>query len=234
MTKKQEAFFELNNEEVGIEDWTTLTEDELFELKESILSTKFGIGGENINFFPNLIDPGKINIEFNKEYIERLPKKITEQSLREHKGNGRVDIIKVDTLNKSHYIIILLPERPLEIDIWQLKMNDSQPYTKYKEGKKIKSIKINKNKFHITNIFTNANKAINQAKKLSILFELGDTSFNSLKRVKEGGRNNYLLDIDDKGRIILKNGINGPIYSSLDELIGRKHSINLNIMEYIG
>lgn len=231
---KNEAYFGLNYEEVGIEDWANLTEEELYELKENLLLTRYGKGGENINLFPNLVDPGRLNTQFNGDYLKRLPKIIKQQTLREYKGNGKVDILRIDTLNKSHYIIILLPEKTLEVDIWQLKMNDSQPYTKYKEGKKIKSIKVTKNKYHITNIFTNGNKAINQAKRLSILFELGDTSFNSLTKVKEGGRNNYILDINETGKMILRNGLNGPIYSSLDEIIKRKHSIGLNIMEYIG
>ena len=235
MTKKQEAFFGLNYEEVGIEveDWANLTEEELYDLKENLLLTRYGKGGENINLFPNLIDPGKINTKYNGDYLKRLPKIIKEQTLREFKGNGKVDILRIDTLNKSHYIIILLPEKTLEVDIWQLKMNDSQPYTKYKEGKKIKSIKVTKNKYHITNIFTNGNKAINQAKRLSILFGLGDTSFKSLEMVKKG-KNTYNLDINEKGKMILRNGTNGKTYSSLDELVGRNHSINLNIMEFIG
>lgn len=233
MTKQHKVYFD--NEEIRkeIEDWTNLTEEELFELKENLLSTKYGRGGENINFFPNLIDPGRLNTQFNGEYIEKLPKRIIEQNLKEYKGNGKVDIIRIDTLNKSHYIIILIPEKTLEVDLWQLEMNNQPPYTQYKSGKKIKTIKVSRSKYHITNIFTNMNKAINQAKRISLLFKLGDTSFKSLERIKEG-RNNYTLDLIEDGKFIIRNGYNGPSYNSLDELLGRTHTIELNIMEFLG
>lgn len=234
MTKKQTAYFKINEEEMEVENWETLSEDEIFELKENLLMTKYGVGGENINLFPNLIDPGQLNMEFNGEYIKRLPKRITQQTLKQFKGNGKVDIIRIDSLNKTHYIIILIPKITLEVDLWKITMNDNPPYTKYKTGEKIKTIKVPKSRYHITNIFTNGAKSINQAKRLSALFKLGDTNFKSLEQVKKGGRNNYILDINDTGEVIIKNGTNGPSYNTLDEIIGRRHSIDLNIMEFIG
>lgn len=228
------AYFGINKEELEVENWETLSEEEIFELKENLLSTKYGRGGEHLNLFPNLIDPGKINLEFNGEYIKRLPKNITQQSLKEFKGNGRIDIIKIDSLNHSHYLIILLPNKTIEVDIWKITMNDTPPYTKYKTGEKIKTIKVPKNRYHTTNIFSNGAKALNQAKRLSYLLKLGDTNFKLLEEAKKGNRNNYILDINDTGEMIIKNGYNGPSYNSLDELIKRKHTINLNILEYIG
>lgn len=234
MTKKQEVYFELNNEEMKVEDWTSLTEEELFELKEAFLTTRYGRGGEHLNLFPNLVDPGKINTKYNGDYLKKLPKSITQQSLREFKGNGKVEIFKIDSLNHSHYLVVLLPEKTLEVDIWSLHMNDIKPYTQYKSGEKLKTIKVTKNRYHITNIFSNGSKAVNQARRLSHLFELGDTSFKSLEMVKKGNRNYYQLDISENGKITLRNGINGPSYNTLDEIIGRKHSTELNIMEFIG
>lgn len=236
MTKKQkhEAYFGINKEELEVENWETLSEEELYELKENLLSTKYGRGGEHLNLFPNLIDPGKINREYNGEYLQKLPKTINQQSLKEFQGNGKVEIFRIESLNHSHYLVLLLPEKTIEVDIWSLTMNDQPPYTKYKGGNKIKTIKVPKNRYHITNLFSNGSKAVNQARRLSHLFGLGDTNFLSLERVKKGGRNNYNLDIDDTGGIILRNGINGPTYSSLDELVGRKHSLDLNIMEFLG
>lgn len=234
MTKKQEAYFELNNEEMEVEDWASLTEEEIFELKEAFLSTKYGTGGEHLNLFPNLVDPGKLNYEFNGEYIEKLPKTISQRNLKQFKGNGKIDIIKIDSLNHSHYLIILLPQKTIEIDLWAITMNDKPPYTKYREGKKLKTIKVTKSKYHISNIFSNGGKALNQAKRLSYLLGLGDTSIKSLEQVKKGNRNYYMMDIKETGEIILKNGYNGPSYNSLDELLGRRHTIDLNIMEFIG
>lgn len=234
MTKDHKAHFELNNEEMKVEDWASLTEEEIFELKEAILSTKYGRGGEHLNFFPTLIDPGKLNYEYNKEYIEKLPRSITQQSLKEFQGNGRIDIIRIDSLNHSHYLIIILPEKTINIDLWTLYMNDKPPYTKYREGKKLRKIKITKNKYHICNIYSNGSKAINQAKRLSYLFGLGDTSIKSLEQVKKGRRNIYQLDLSKEGKLIIRNGINGPIYNSLDELIKRNHTIDINIMEFLG
>lgn len=233
MTKKQEAFFGINKEELEVENWETLSEEELYELKESILSTRYGRGGEHLNLFPNLVDPGKLNYEFNGQYIEKLPGKITQQTLNNFKGNGMVDIIKINSLNHSHYLVVIIPQKTIEVDIWAIYMNTEKPYTKYMKGKKLKSVKINKNKYIITNIFSNWGKALNQAKRLSALFQLGDTSFNQLKQVKNG-RNNYILDFKETGEIILKNGYNGPSYNSIDEILGRKHILDLNIMEYIG
>lgn len=234
MTKEQKAFFGINKEELEVENWETLSEEELYELKEAILSTKYGRGGEHLNFFPTLIDPGKLNYEYNKEYIEKLPRSITQQSLKEFQGNGRIDIIRIDSLNHSHYLITILPEKTINIDLWTLYMNDKPPYTKYREGKKLRKIKITKNKYHICNIYSNGSKAINQARRLSYLFGMGDTNFLHLEQVKKGRRNIYQLDLSKEGKLIIRNGINGPIYNSLDELIGRKHTINLNILEYIG
>lgn len=237
MTKKQkhEAYFGINKEELEVENWETLSEEELFDLKEAILSTKYGRGGEHLNLFPNLIDPGKLNQKYNGEYIERLPKTISQQSLKEFQGNGKVEIFRIESLNHSHYLVLLLPEKTIEVDIWSLYMNDKPPYTKYKQGEKLKTIKVTKNRYHITNIFSNGSKAVNQARRLSHLFELGDTNFLSLERAKKGDRNYYILDINDtNGEVIIKNGINGPSYTSLDELVGRKHSLDLNIMEFLG
>lgn len=228
------AYFGINKEELEVENWETLSEEEIFELKENLLSTKYGRGGEHLNLFPNLIDPGKINLEFNGEYIKQLPKRLNQQSLKEFKGNGRIDIIKIDSLNHSHYLIILLPNKTIEVDIWKITMNDIPPYTKYKAGEKIKTIKVPKSKYHICNIFSNGSKALNQAKKLSYIFQLGDTNFKLLEEVKKGNRNSYNLDLSENGEMIIRNGYNGPSYNSLDELIKRKHTINLNILEYLG
>lgn len=197
--------------------WEELDEEEQFLLKEALLYNKYGTGGEYYSIIPNLINYKRENPEL-KEYFE-IPKTIRQSLLDGKEENGSIQILPIDK-DKTLYTTILLPEKTIEITPFQLLHGTGEQKTKYYTIKPLKPIKVTKNQFLITNIYSNKNKAFTQARYLSVLFEMGGNSFKELEQQKEGKKMVLNLDIQD-GKMIYKKS-SGEIFETLDEVLKRK------------
>lgn len=237
---KENTQMEMEQKEINLEAWDTLTEEQQQQLKETLLKSKYGIGGEHFSTFPTLLD-NKINTWVEEKYqISKLPKRIGEKTFKEWKQNGEIKIIPLVKGEKIHYLITILPNKNLKMELWDLEKEGIKPYLKYIKYNSLGEITLTKNHFHILNGYTNKNKAFNQAKQLVKLFQLG-TDFKTLEGQKELKTNYLQLDIME-GQYILKeikatdHKPNGKTYQDLGDYLGRKQhqKIQFNYLENIG
>lgn len=236
---KENIQTETEQKEINLEAWDTLTEEQQQQLKESLLKSKYGIGGEHFSTFPTLLD-NKINTWVEEKYqISKLPKRLSEKTFKDWETNGTLQIIPLLKGEKIHYLITILPNKNLKMDLWDLEKEGTKPYLKYTKYNPLGEITLTKNHFHILNSYTNKNKAYNQAKALIKLFQLG-TNFKHLEQQKELKTNYLQLDIMD-GQYILKeikatdHKPNGKIYKDIGDYLGRKQhqKIQFNYLENI-
>lgn len=233
---------EVKEIEVTLDNWTELTDDQKETLKASLIKSKYGIGGEHLSTFPTTMD-SKINEWVEKEYnLSKLPKRLTEQTFKEWTDNGTVQIIPLEVGNTINYLVVLLPNKNLKMDIWTLENGMEKPYTKYTAHAKLdKQLTFTQKHFHITNIYTNKNKAYNQSKNLIKLFQLGGNNFKTLEQQKELQSNYIKKELTADGKIqLLEIGKNtgqptGKTWNNLEEYLGRnKHkSITVEYLEHI-
>lgn len=225
--------------ELTLSNWTELTEEQQTSLKESLIKSTYGIGGEHFSTFPTLLD-NKINTWVETEYkISKLPKRVSESTFKEWKTNGEIKILPVEKDNKIYYLTILLPNKNTKIDVWELQKEDKKPYLEYTSHNKIQQLQFGKTHFHILNGYTNKNKAYNQAKALVKLFNLG-TDFQTLEQQKELQHNYLKLDITNgtwELKEISKNTHKptGNTYKGIGESLGKAQhkSITTNYMELL-
>lgn len=230
-------------QELTLEAWDTLTQEQREALKASLIKSKYGIGGEHLSTFPTTLD-NKINPWVEETYqISKLPSRVTETTFKDWEANGGVKIIPLEVGTTINYLVVLLPNKPLKMDIWTLQNGETKPYTKYTDWSKLdKQLTFNKGHYHITNIYTNKNKAFNQAKNLVKLFKLGQYNFKALENWKEVTKMDYYKkDLTPEGKIIIqKIGKNtgkptGKTWNTLEDLTGRKPhgQIGINYLEHI-
>lgn len=223
----------------SLEAWESLTTEQQTTLKESLLKSKYGIGGEHFSTFPTLLD-NKINIWVEEKYqISKLPKRVTEITFKTWGINGTLQILPLQKGEKIHYLILILPNKNIKLDLWELDKEDSKPYLQYTTNKHIGEITLGKNHFHILNSYTNKNKAYNQSKQLTKLFQLG-TDFKTLEGQKELHTNYLKLDITDGKYILQEISKNthkptGKTFQSIGEYINKKqhNNIKFNYLENI-
>lgn len=224
---------------ITLEAWDTLNEDQQKLLKESLLKSKYGIGGEHFSTFPTLLD-NKINTWVEEKYqVSKLPKRVQEGTFNSWKANGELKIIPLLKGERVHYLITILPNKPMQLDTWELQKEDIKPYLEYTTHNLLGQLSLQPNNFHILNGYTNKNKAFNQAKHLVKLFQLG-TDFQTLEAQKELQTNHLKMEIQD-GKIILqeisKNTYKptGKTFTSIGEYLGREqHKDNtFNYLENI-
>lgn len=205
--------------------WEELDEEEQYLLKEALLYNRYGTGGEYYSIIPNLINSKKENPEL-KEYFN-LPKVIRQSFLNGKEKNGSIQILPIDK-DKTIFATILLPEKTLEVTPFQLLHGTGEEKTKYYQIKPLKPIKVTKNQFLITNLYSNKNKSFTQGRYLSVFYGLGGNDFKELEAQKEGKRMTLTLDIKD-GKMIYKKS-SGETFETLEEVLGRKpHNIQKNI-----
>lgn len=244
MTEQQQN----NQEEVKatveaptLEAWDTLTEDQQKTLKEALLKSKYGIGGEHFSTFPTLLD-NKVNEWVEETYkVSKLPRRVSEATFKKWEANGTLEILPLHKDNKTHYLLVLLPKKNLKMDVWELDKEDVKPYLKYTTNNKLGELTFTAKHFHILNGYTNKNKAFNQAKALVKLLELGKP-FQELEAEKELKTNQLELNINDKGQWELieigKNSMTptGKTFNGLEEYYGRKQhqKVPFNYIEHIG
>jgi hypothetical protein len=228
--------------EITLENWTELTDEQQQELKSSLIKSKYGIGGEHLSTFPTTMDT-KVNEWVEAEYqISKLPKRVTAQTFKEWEANGTVQILPLEVGNTIQYLTIIKPEKALKMDIWELQNGLEKPYTKYTAHNKLeKPLTFSKGHYHITNIYTNKNKAYNQGKALAKLFKLGGNTFKELEAQKELQSNYLRKTLTADGKIILQEiGKNtgsstGKEWNTLEDYLGRKQhkGITLDYLEHI-
>lgn len=217
---------ETTTEQVTLEAWDTLNEEQQALLKESLLKSKYGIGGEHFSTFPTLLD-NKINTWVEEEYsVSKLPKRITEATFKAWEAKGTLQILPLLKGEKIHYLVVLLPNKNVKLQLWQLDKEAEKPYLKYTTHNPLGELQFTNQHFHILNSYTNKNKAYNQAKQLVKLLQLG-TDFKELEQQKELRVDHLQLDIEDGKQVLKKLGKNGGKYTgkqyqSIGEYLGRK------------
>lgn len=225
--------------EQGEKTWEQLTEKEKEIQKETLLKSLYGIGGEHFSTFPTLLDK-KIN-PFTGEYLQNIPSRVSEKTFKDWEPNGELHIIPLQkgTYGKVHYFLILLPNKDTKVDIWDLSKEDKDNYLLYTTANKAGEILLGKEHYHILNIYSNKNKAFNQAKALTKLFQMG-TNNKTLEQQKELQGDTLLMDINSQGEQILQHkskagNIQGT-YNTLGEYLNRElHSQykDMDILTYI-
>src|SRR5690606_15455560 len=111
-------------EEPTLEVWNTLTEEQQTLLKESLLKSKYGIGGEHFSTFPTLLD-NKINTWVEETYhISKLPKRVQEKQFKDWESNGTLQILPLIKGEKVHYLILIKPNTDIQMDLWDLTKED--------------------------------------------------------------------------------------------------------------
>lgn len=237
---KENTQMEMEQKEINLEAWDTLTEDQQKLLKESLLKSKYGIGGEHFSTFPTLLTDSKTNTWVAEKYqTAKLPKRVSEQTFKAWNKNGTLQILPLVKGEKVHYLTIIKPNKNIKMDLWELDKTDIKPYQEYTTKNLLGQITLTKNNYHILNSYTNKNKAYNQSKLLVKLFQLG-TNFKQLEREKDLNQNYLQLDIMD-GKYILReikytdHKPNGKIFNSIGEYLGREQpkEINFNYLENI-
>jgi hypothetical protein len=226
--------------ELTLTNWQELTQEQQETLKETLIKSKYGIGGEHFSTFPTLLD-NKINTWVEEKYqISKLPKRVQEQTFKTWEGNGSLKIIPLNKGTKTHYLITIKPNKNIKMDLWKLEKEDTKPYLKYTTAEQLTEVTLTKNHFHILNSYTNKNKAYNQAKALVKLFQLG-TDFQTLELQKELKTNYLQLELNGEGKWELQEiGKNnhkptGKTWEGLEAYTGRKQhkSITINYLENI-
>lgn len=225
-----------------LSEWASLTQEQQETLKKSLLKSGYGVGGEHFSTFPTLLD--SINNPTNpfteKHYPKsKLPKRVQETTFKTWEQNGTLQILPLLKSDKIHYLIIILPNKNIKMDLWELEKEQQKPYSKYITHNLIGEITLTNNHFHILNSYTNKNKAYNQSNLLVKLFQLGTTP-KILEQQKDLNTNYLQLDIMD-GKYILReiskntHKPTGKIFKDIGEYLGRKqHSkINFNYLENI-
>ena len=225
--------------ELTLTNWMELTEEQQSTLKESLLKSSYGIGGEHFSSFPTLLD-NKINTWVEQTYnISKLPNRVQEQTFKTWKENGELKILPIIKSNKVYYLTILLPNKEMEMDIYQLEKADTKPYLQYTTHNSLGTVKMGGNNFHILNGYTNKNKAYNQGKALVKLLNLG-TDFPTLEKQKELQTNHLELIINNGEWVLQENGGNtgkatGNTYNNIGDYLGRTQhkDIHTNYMELL-
>jgi hypothetical protein len=236
---KQESQEQLEELDLSLGNWKGLTEEQQTELKGSLLNTLYGKGGEHLSTFPTLLD-NKINTWVEETYsISKLPtaKKLGDTTFSKWtKENGEIKILPITkgdinskTKAKTHYLIILLPNKEMDLDIWKLG-KDGDNTLKYTEYNLLGKVTLTNKHFHILNYYTNSNKAYNQARKLTTLLQVGNTH-GELERQKNLFYGEYTLDINGDGEYILKKA--GQSFKDIGHILGREQhkDIPINYME---
>lgn len=227
-------------DQMTLEAWDTLNEDQQKLLKESLLKSKYGIGGEQFSTFPTLLTDSKTNVWVAEKYqTAKLPKRVTEQTFKTWEANGTLQILPLVKGERVHYLTIIKPNKDLQMDLWELDKTDIKPYQEYTTKNLLGQMTIGKSNFHILNSYTNKNKAYNQSKLLVKLFQLG-TDFKQLEMEKDLKQNYLQLDITN-GQYILKeikytdHKPNGKTFQSLGDYLGREQpkEVQFNYLENI-
>lgn len=230
---------EQTEQELTLEAWDTLNEEQQKLLKESLLKSKYGIGGEHFSTFPTLLD-NKINTWVEEKYqISKLPKRVQAGTFKEWEANGQLKIIPLMKGERIHYLVTLIPNKNIKMEMWELQKEDMKPYLEYTTHNSLGDITLTNKHFHILNGYTNKNKAYNQAKQLVKLFKLG-TDFQTLEAQKELMENYLKLEIKD-GQFILQeiskntHNPNGKTYQSIGDFLGRNQhkKVTFNYLENI-
>lgn len=231
---------EETSEALTLENWETLTQEQKLTLKNSILKTKYGTGGENIGLFPTLLGAKTTNPFIIGEYGERVEATVRQNNLNNYKDNGSIKLLPLEIGDKTHYLLIILPNKPLNMDIWEL-YTEAKPYTKYTKYSKIGKITVNEGEYIISNIYSNKNKTWNNGKRLANLFRLfyNIKETESIKDLKPG---NYYLkkDITENGKITYReystnsHKPTGKSFSSIGEYLQRKlPTEDLDLLTYL-
>lgn len=223
-----------------LDGWEELTQEQQTSLKATLLKSKYGIGGEHFSLFPTLLD-NKINSWVEQKYsISKLPSRVSENTFKTWEGNGTLQILPLVKDTKTHYLLILLPNKDLQMDIWDLEKEDTKPYLTYTKHNLLGQLTFTNQQFHIINSYTNKNKAYNQGKALIKLLQLG-TTFTTLEQQKELNTNHLELTINNGTWELMEIGKNtkqptGNIFNNLGEYLGREQHSQLqsNYLELIG
>lgn len=229
-------------------NWEEKTQEEKdFSTEQLIYKSQYGKGGEHFSNFPTIISQDKEHNPFIMEYHKGLPNKVTAQQLQEwEKTNGNIIIIPILKGKKTSYIITLNPIKPLQVENYIL-LKESEHTLKYTTHTINNTLTLTNKHYHITNIYTNTSKTINQTKLLSKLWKLGLNGYKDYKpfseSLKNGQYTNTLeMGISQDGKIIYKeiqknsNNYTGKIYNHIGELLGREqhsHHKNLDIYKLI-
>lgn len=235
MTNTQTATAQTVKNGKGLAEVTELEMKEFqeLELKAELLKSKYGIGGEHFSTIPTLMDK-KDNPELENEFqLSKLPKRVMEKTFKEWEPNGTIQILPLVKGDKTHYLILVKPNKSLKTKIWNLEKADDENFLKYTKMEKAGDITLNSKNYLITNIYSNKNKAFNQAKLLAKYFQLG-TNFKELENQKEL-RENYLnMEIKDGQPYLQEIGKNnhqptGKDFQTLEEYIGRNQHTKTSI-----
>ena len=227
-----------------IKAWGTLDGDQRESLKDKLLKSKFGKGGENFSIFPTLLD-NKINPWVEEEFkISKLPKRVTPSQYTEWEENGHLQILPMEfgEHGKVHYMVILLPRKEMEIPLYNLsKAGDNT--LEYTTREPLGVHKVTNLNYLILNIYTNKNKAYNQGKALTKLLKLG-TLPQQLEKEKNGEGvsirrmvrdttgETYYLRISKAGREMEVNGLE-DIFTGRENIKAYKDMDYLREMENI-
>lgn len=220
-----------------LENWEQLTEEQQHSLKQAILKSKYGQGGEHYSIFPTLMDT-EINTWLTGEYGQYKKIKSNKTIQSQWKEDGTISILPLEIGKHIQYLVIIQPKKEIKMDIWQLVNGLSQPYTQYTEYNKEATLTIQAGEYIITNIYSNKNKAYSQGKLLSKLFHINGEQLEEQKELKA----NYLRKDLDGGKVIFREiGKNnhtptGKTFTSLSEYLGTTQSQGMgtiNPLEYI-
>ena len=153
----------------SINQWKTFTDEQKELYKAQLIKSKNGDGGENISIFPNLIGAEKTNPFINSQY--GIIKPFQQNKFNSFKGNGEIIILPLE-VTKFHFLTIILPNKDLQLDLWELSTDNPKEKTKYTTHKLNSTITVKPSEYIITNIQTNSNKTWNNGKLLSSLLNL--------------------------------------------------------------
>lgn len=197
-----------SKQELNITDWETLAEEQRETLKAALLKSNYGFGGEHFTTFPTLLDK-KDNPELETEFqTSKLPRRVSPTMAKAWGERGQLKIIPVRKGNqnqqaKTYFILVLVPFKQITIPSYNLAKEDPENKLKYTTLERLENIRVTKNQYHTIGIYTNKNKAFNQAKVLSKLWEV-DGDFQRMEREKEELSNIYQYNITEKGRQVLQ------------------------------
>lgn len=207
-------------EEKILQQQQNLTETERQELeeKEKQLKTHYGIGGQVYSIFPILLD--KAENPWLEEILAGIPARVSQQNiLAWSRVNGTLDLVKVNRGGKDYYIILLLPKKEMEFQIWDLTwgMEPQESFLKYNKAERREKVKLTPENYLITNITTNRGKAIHQIKVMAKLLQLGYQDLEERAKITLKYTSEGLEEIGkNSGRPT------GRKWKSLEELVGRK------------
>ena len=221
-----------------LDGWDTFTEEQQTTLSQSIKKSKNGSGGEHFSTFPTLLDK-KINTWAEEKYNTNKLGKISQQQFKTWEANGTLQILPLIKGEKTHYLITILPNQNIKMDLWELEKEGTKPFLKYTTHNLLGEITLTNKHYHILNGYTNKNKALNQSKLLVKLFQLG-TDISQLIQEKELNIPHLQMDIQD-GKIIFREiskntkKPTGKIYQSIGDYLGREphQNIKINYLELI-